>query len=112
MPDQFDANLYFDSNGCLTERTSLGGQEVIVHYEDIPETDITVHRGIRVTTALRTVIDIGPDIDPDHLRLIVQDCLRRHLFTIEEAVARLAEPDMVARAGAVLLAQALAEVPF
>jgi hypothetical protein len=37
----------------------------------------------------------------------VQDCLRRRLFTVEEALARLAQPDMLTRPGAKLLRQAL-----
>jgi hypothetical protein len=107
MPDRFDESLYFDSNGCLTERRWLGGQEAIVHYDDIPETDITVHNDIRFTTPLRTVIDIAPDVEPDHLVRIVRDCLQRRLFTVEDALARVAKPDMVQRPGALLLGQAL-----
>src|SRR5438067_1395818 len=38
----------------------VGGQPVIVHYGNVPESDITVHGGIRVTTPLRTVIDLAP----------------------------------------------------
>ena len=90
-----------------TERKWLGGQEVIVHYDDVPETDITTVGGIRVTTALRTVIDIAPDVDAAHLDEIVHDCLKRKLFTVAEALARIAEPDMVHRPGARLLGRAL-----
>ncbi len=103
-------SIYFDSNRVLTEHRWLGGQEVIVHYDDIPETDITVVRGIPCTTALRTVIDIAPDVDPDHLRRIVVDCLRRRLFSVAAAMARVNEADMVARPGAVLLAQVLEDL--
>ena len=99
--------IYFDSNGCLTERVWRGGQEVIVHYDDVPETDITTVDGIRVTTPLRTVIDIAPDVEPELLERIVQDCLRRALFTVEDAHARLAEPDMRSRPGALLLRRVL-----
>ena len=77
------------------------------HYDDIPETDITTVKGIRCTTALRTVIDIAPEVDAEHLEVIVQDCLGRHLFTVDEAWTRLAEPDMVERPGAELLRRAL-----
>jgi hypothetical protein len=80
---------------------------VIVHYEDIPETDVTTVRGIPCTTALRTVIDIAPDVDANHLRRIVHDCLERKLFTIEEALERLAQDDMLTRLGARLLRRAL-----
>ena len=106
MPDRFD-NLYFDSNGVLTERRWIGGQEVIVHYDDIPETDKTVHRGIPVTTPLRTIIDIAPDLSAKRLRQAIEDCLTRGLFTSDDAWARIAQPDMVNRRGAQLLGQHL-----
>ena len=99
--------LGFDGNGVLTERRSVGGLEVIVHYDDIPESDITTVDGIRCTTALRTVIDIAPDVDPAHLAQIVEDLLARGLFTVEEARRQLAQPDMAGRAGAELLRRIL-----
>jgi hypothetical protein len=99
LPD----DIYFDSNGVLTERRWITGQDVVVHYDDVPETDITVVQGIPCTTALRTVIDLAPDIDRLELHHMVQDCLDRHLFTLEEAETRLAHPDMQHRRGAELL---------
>jgi hypothetical protein len=107
VSDGFEGDVYFDNNGALTERRMLGGQEVIVHYEDIPATDVTTVDGIRCTTPLRTVIDIAVDIDRAHLDPIVQDCLNRRLFTVQEARARLAEPDMANRRGADLLRRVL-----
>jgi hypothetical protein len=102
-----DDDLYVDANGCLTERIELGGQGVIIHYDDIPESDITVVNGIRCTTALRTVIDIAPDVDAAKLEQIVRHCLERDLFSVEEALARSAAPDMVTRRGAQLVRRAL-----
>lgn len=102
MPDRSD-DIYFDLNAVLTERRWLGGQEVLVHYDDVPATDITTVDGIPCTTALRTVIDLAPDLDRAQLGRIVQDCLNRGLFTVEEAMARIAEPDMRQRRGARLL---------
>lgn len=107
MSDGFEGDVYFDRNGSLTEHRLLGGQEVIVHYEDIPENDVTTVGGIRCTTALRTVIDIAADVDRAQLDRIVRDCLDRQLFTAEEARARLAEPDMANRRGADLLRRLL-----
>jgi hypothetical protein len=109
MPDLFDDDLYVDGNGCPTERVCLGGQEVIVHYDDIPETDITTVDGIRVTTPLRTVIDIATEVDADHLGRIIHDCVERQLFTLDEALARLAAEDMVSHRGAALFREALSE---
>ncbi|HEY1740106.1 MAG TPA: hypothetical protein VGI86_15430 [Acidimicrobiia bacterium] len=99
--------VYFDSNGVLTERRWLGGQEVIVHYDDIPASDMTVVDGIRCTTALRTVIDLAPDLSHKELRRMVDDCLVRQLFTADEAIARASQPDIAHRPGARLLLELL-----
>jgi hypothetical protein len=96
-----------DGNGQLTERAWLGDQEVIIHREDIPETDVTEVHGIPCTTALRTVIDIAPEVETARLEVIVQDCLERGLFTVEEALRRVAQPDMIGRRGAELLRRVL-----
>lgn len=95
-----DDDISVDGNGCLTERKWLGGEELVIRYDDIPETDVTTVHGIPCTTALRTVIDIAPDLELAQLERIVQDCLDRRLFTVAEARARLAEHDMLTRPGA------------
>jgi hypothetical protein len=105
--DEEVLDLYIDSNGDPTERVLLNDQEVVIHCADLPESDITTVQGIPCTTALRTVIDIAPDVDADHLERIVQDCLRRRLFTVEEARARVAQPDMRGLPGAQLVQRAL-----
>lgn len=99
--------VYFDGNGCLTERARVGAGEVIVHYDDLPVTDITTVDGIPCTTALRTVIDLAPEVDTALLERMVHDCLERGLFTVEEARERLAQEDMSTRPGAKLLRQVL-----
>jgi hypothetical protein len=99
--------LGVDGNGLLTERMWIGEQEVVVHRGDYPESDITTVEGLRCTTALRTVIDIAPDITASHLEEIVEDCLERGLFTTTEASKRLAEPDMIGLRGADLLRRVL-----
>jgi hypothetical protein len=83
---------------------------VIVHYDGIPDSGITTIDGLPVTTALRTVIDIAPDLEAAELDRIVRHCLDRRLFDIVEAVTRIAQPDMEARAGAKLLGKALARL--
>ena len=55
-----------------------------------------------------TVIDLAPEVTPSHLAEMVQDCLGRRLFTVEEAFRRIAEPDMVGRKGADLTASSVA----
>jgi hypothetical protein len=100
-------DMYIDAHGCLTEVVKLGDQEVIVHYDDIPESDITTVRGLRCTTPVRTIIDIATQTSKRELQRIVQDCLDRGLFTTEEALTRIAQPDMASRRGAQLLRSAL-----
>ncbi len=85
----------------------IDGDPVIVHYDNIPESDITTVRGIRCTTALRTVIDIAPQLSAAELSAILRDCLERRLFSLEEAFDRVSEPDMLNRTGAQLFRQAL-----
>jgi hypothetical protein len=98
---------YLDSNGVPTERVLLNGQEMIIHYEDVPESDLTTVNGIPCTTALRTLIDIAPDMERADLELAARDALQRELFTLDEAKARFAEDDMKERPGALLLREVL-----
>lgn len=49
-----------DRNGCLVERRTIGGREVVVHFDDLPEGDRDAVDGIPCTSAVRTIIDIGP----------------------------------------------------
>ena len=94
--------LMVDRDGLLVERRWVGGQEVIIRYDDIPASDRTTVDGIPCTTALRTVIDIAADVDLPRLEEIVHDFLDRGLFTVDEAWRRLSQPDMANRAGAAL----------
>jgi hypothetical protein len=99
--------LGVDGNGLLVERMWFGDQSVVIHRDDFPETDITTVRGIRCTTPLRTVIDLAPEVSARDLEIMVRDCLERRLFTVDEALRRLAEPDMASRRGAELLRRVL-----
>jgi hypothetical protein len=105
--DQGNDDVY-DANGCLTERMRVGDQQIVVHYDDIPESDITTVRGLRCTTPIRTVIDIAPEMPSEELDRIIRDCLDRKLFTVEQARARIEQPDMAARVGAHMVSSALA----
>lgn len=96
-----------DGNGLLTERAWVGDEEVIIHYDDMPEKDTTTVDGIPCTTAVRTVIDVAPEIEAAELDRVLQDCLARHLFTLEELTERATEDDMVERPGAILVRQAV-----
>ena len=105
---QGNDDIYIDSNGCPTERIRVGAQEIVVHYDDIPESDITTVRGLRCTTPIRTVIDIAPETPTAELERIIRDCLDRGMFTVDEALARIDQRDMAARVGARMVRSALA----
>jgi len=107
IPDDFSV----DANGCLAERRSFDGIDVVLHYDDIPESDVDVIDGIRCTTALRTVIDLAAELDRPDLERMIDDCLARGLFTPGEAFARVAHPDMLGRRGAIVFAEVLSGRP-
>ena len=99
--------LGVDGNGMLTETVRIGAREIIVHHDDVPETDTTQVAGILCTTPLRTVIDMAPELPTRRLMEMVAYCLDRGLFTVADAWQRLAQPDMVGRRGAELLRRVL-----
>ncbi len=102
-PTTGPGDLGVDRNGCLTETKWIGGMEVVVHYDDVPASDITELHGIRCTTALRTLIDISAGLERDDIRVNLDDLVARGLFTLADARRRLAEPDMAVHPGAAAL---------
>jgi hypothetical protein len=94
-----DLDLFVDGEGNPCERIVVGDSTVVVHYADVPEKDITSVRGIPCTTALRTVIDLAPEVTRSELERMVEDFLARGLFTVREALARVGEEDMQDRPG-------------
>ena len=95
--------LGVDGNGCPTEHLRFGASDVVIHFDDIPETDIAVVDGMRCTTALRTLIDLAPELELADLESMMSTSLRRGQFTVEEAWNRLSQSDMVGRPGAEIL---------
>ena len=89
-----------DANGCPTEEFGSRGASIRIHYDDVPESDITTVDGLRVTTPLRTVIDLAAELDATQLDTMVRTCLDRRLFTVAEAFVRLDQPDLASRPGA------------
>lgn len=100
-------DTYVDANGRPTELVVIDGQEVVVHYDDIPESDITTVHGIRCTTPLRTLIDLAPELTAAQLDDFLGQSLQRRMFSIPEALARIAEPDLRDRPGARILRRKL-----
>jgi very-short-patch-repair endonuclease len=71
------------------EITELRGRScaldaVRCHRSTVFEIDSTVHQGIPVTTAARTIIDLSGRLDVPALGRLTDEGLRRRLFRIEE----------------------------
>lgn len=103
MNESTGPHLGVDANGCLTERVTIGSETIVLHHDGIPDSDITLVGGVPCTTAIRTVIDIAAELRPVELETVMDDCLDRGLFTIDEMKSRLSDPDMAWRHGAGLL---------
>ena len=103
-------DIFIDANGRLAERHSQGDVDVVLHYDDVPESDVTEVDGLRVTTPLRTVIDLAIELDRLELERMIDECLARRLFTPQEAFDRVAQPDMLPRPGARRFAEVLRDL--
>ena len=98
---------FIDANGCPAELVRVDGVDVEVHYDDIPESDVTTIDGMRCTTPVRTLIDIAPVITVAELDGVIADMLSRGLASLDEIATRIGQPDMASRPGALLLKKKL-----
>ncbi|GAB2634115.1 hypothetical protein GCM10027270_23240 [Nocardioides ginkgobilobae] len=92
-----------DANGRLTQLTQVGDVPVLIHYDDIPESDIQTHHGLRVTTPLRTTIDLAAELSTEELEDLLDFFLGNRSFTTDQALERIAQPDMRMHRGAHVL---------
>lgn len=103
--------LFVDAAGDPAERVVVGGQAMVLHHADIPPEDVTVVDGIPCTTALRTIIDLAPELSRPQLERMLDAALGRGLFTVDEAWRRLAKPDLSGHRGAAVLRRQLPAEP-
>jgi hypothetical protein len=59
---------------------------VVLHFADLPQSDIGVAYGVRVTKPMRTILDLltGGEVSPATLRQAVREGLRRGLIRRSE----------------------------
>ncbi|MCU0260168.1 MAG: hypothetical protein MUE78_04030 [Ilumatobacteraceae bacterium] len=57
------------------------------------------------------MIDLAADVGRDEVERLLDDCLRRRLFTVGEASERLGRPDLAAHPGAELVGRILSSRP-
>lgn len=66
---------------------------VVLHKAEVPPTDLITRSGYRVTTPLRTLIDLaGSGVSPEHLHLGLKDALGRGLIRRRTFEQRLRDP--------------------
>jgi predicted transcriptional regulator of viral defense system len=81
---------------------------IVIHRDQLPATDVEDGAGFRVTTPLRTLVDLGRSgTDVDQLGRAITDGLDRHLVTLRALRRRAEEIDPAA---ALAVERALLEV--
>ncbi len=58
-------------------------KNLVLHFDDIPETEIIAQQGYLVTTPLRTIVDISEEgkLSEDFIVQAIQDALKKGLFS-------------------------------
>lgn len=71
--------------------------DVLLHHAELPPDDVVEHSGFRVTTALRSLIDVAvTGADEDQLARAVDDARQRGLLTIRRLRSRAEAVDATA----------------
>lgn len=66
------------------------GDGVVLHHGEVPEDDIQQREGFRITTPLRSVLDVATgDLDLDQFAVVVDEAFQRGLFTRRMLLARV-----------------------
>src|SRR5260221_14527136 len=62
-------------------RNSEIPRELVLHFADLPQSDIGVVHGVRVTKPMRTILDLlqGGEVHPATIRQALREGLRRGL---------------------------------
>ena len=68
---------------------------IVVHRRTLTDSDVTWHRGIRVTTPIATLIDIAPSLTRDELEAAINEADKRNLTDPDQL--RSALDDVVGR---------------
>lgn len=77
---------------------------VVLHRASLPESDVIQRTGFRITSAMRSLIDVAGSADEDQLARAIQDGLDRGLYTVRQLRAQAEATDLRA---ALLLERAL-----
>ena len=68
----------------VTSSRALRGDDLVAHRAQLLDEELVTIAGIPVTSALRTLMDLGAVTDQKHVNDAVDDALRRRLVTLAE----------------------------
>lgn len=75
----------------VTTRKQTRRPELRLHRGELPPDDVTVHRGLPVTTPERTVVDLlATHHDGEHVAAVLGDAVRAHQVPLDTLAPRLA----------------------
>jgi predicted transcriptional regulator of viral defense system len=71
---------------CRFRRSSTIPSLLVLHYATLSEADIEVRQGYRVTTPMRTVLDLieARTLHPDQIKCAIREGLRRGVLLLQE----------------------------
>jgi hypothetical protein len=82
----------------------------VVHRTNwLPDSDVTIVRGIPVTTPSRTILDLGDVVGPRMVARAIESALRKDLVTLPQLVAQLDSCGKMGRPGTAILRGLLAD---
>lgn len=80
--------------------------------DHLPDSDVVEHKGHRVTTPLRTVVDLARVLTPAKLEIAILDAIARGLFTEDQLIARCHEERRMRTRSAARLTHAIRRAGF
>lgn len=61
---------------------------VTLHRAELPESDVVERTGYRITTAVRSIVDVAALADEDQLSRVIDEAVERGLLTLRQLRAR------------------------
>ena len=70
----------------MTQSERRFGDEIRIRFAYLPESDVTEVHGLRVTTVIRTLIDLSAEMDPDECARFIARAVEKGLITLNELI--------------------------
>jgi hypothetical protein len=73
-------------NPRVTQSERGRGDEIRIRFADLPESDITEVNGFRVTTLVRTLIDLSAETEASEAARYIEQAIEKGLITLNELI--------------------------